>query len=82
MEKFKNSLPRSIDPALPIMKIGTRVKVKDKDLLGTVAYVGLTEFAAGKWVGVVLEEPKGKNNGTVQGKEYFKCQDKHGNHDL
>ncbi len=59
-------------------RVGSRVRVKDKDLLGMVAYVGLTEFAAGKWIGVVLDEPKGKNNGSVQGKEYFQCKDKHG----
>ncbi len=59
-------------------KVGARVKLKDKDLLGQVVYVGLTEFAAGKWIGVVLDEPKGKNNGIVQGKEYFRCKEKHG----
>lgn len=32
----------------------------------------------GKWVGVVLDEPKGKNNGTVQGKTYFACQENYG----
>jgi dynactin complex subunit len=26
----------------------------------------------GKWVGVVLDEPKGKNNGTIKGTTYFK----------
>ena len=45
---------------------------------GTVAYVGVTEFAPGKWVGVIWDEPIGKNNGTVQGKSYFECADKHG----
>ncbi len=59
-------------------KVGARVRVRDKDLLGNVAYVGLTEFAAGKWIGLVLDEPRGKNNGSVQGKEYFQCKDKHG----
>lgn len=35
-------------------------------------------FKTGKWVGVVLDEAKGKNNGTVQGKTYFTCPDDHG----
>ena len=60
------------------VRVGTRVQIKDKDLRGTVAYVGLTEFAAGKWIGVALDEAKGKNNGSVQGKAYFQCEDKHG----
>ncbi|CAH8856258.1 unnamed protein product [Trichobilharzia szidati] len=32
----------------------------------------------GKWVGVILDEPKGKNNGTVQGKRYFTCEENFG----
>ncbi|KRZ79020.1 Dynactin subunit 1 [Trichinella papuae] len=47
-------------------------------LLGIVAYVGTTQFSAGKWIGVILDEPKGKNNGLVQGKEYFRCEANHG----
>lgn len=30
------------------------------------------------WCGVVLDEPYGKNNGTIQGRQYFECQDNHG----
>ena len=32
----------------------------------------------GKWIGVALDEAKGKNNGTVQGKRYFTCDENHG----
>jgi len=32
----------------------------------------------GKWIGVALDEAKGKNNGTVQGKRYFTCEENHG----
>ena len=35
-------------------------------------------FAPGKWVGVELDEPKGKNNGVVQGKTYFQARENYG----
>ncbi|XP_030841615.1 dynactin subunit 1 isoform X2 [Strongylocentrotus purpuratus] len=60
------------------VKIGTRVEIIGKGWLGKVAFVGTTTFATGKWIGVALDEPKGKNNGTVQGKKYFTCPDNHG----
>ncbi|KAK6174365.1 hypothetical protein SNE40_017658 [Patella caerulea] len=60
------------------MKIGSKVEVTGKGIVGTVAYIGQTLFSSGKWIGVVLDVPKGKNNGTVQGKTYFTCPDNHG----
>ncbi|XP_036406874.1 dynactin subunit 1-like [Megalops cyprinoides] len=63
--------------AKPI-KVGSLVEVIGKGHRGTVAYIGATLFATGKWVGVILEEPKGKNDGTVQGKRYFTCEENHG----
>lgn len=32
----------------------------------------------GKWVGIVLDDDSGKNNGEVQGKKYFSCPDNFG----
>ena len=29
-------------------------------------------------MGVVLDDASGKNNGTLQGKIYFKCEENHG----
>uniref|UniRef100_A0A8C9TIF8 Dynactin subunit 1 n=2 Tax=Scleropages formosus TaxID=113540 RepID=A0A8C9TIF8_SCLFO len=60
------------------VKVGSLVEVIGKGHRGTVAYVGATLFATGKWVGVILDEPKGKNDGTVQGKRYFTCEENHG----
>lgn len=60
------------------IKVGTRVQVVGKDVVGTVAYIGTTLFSSGKWIGVVCDGAKGKNNGTVQGKTYFTCEDNHG----
>lgn len=54
------------------------MEVIGKGQRGTVAYIGATLFASGKWVGVILNEAKGKNDGTVQGKRYFTCEENHG----
>lgn len=55
-----------------LLRIGCRVNVPAKSVKGTVEYIGTTAFAQGKWVGINLDEPKGKNNGTVKDKQYFK----------
>ncbi|CAI5683075.1 unnamed protein product [Oreochromis niloticus] len=45
---------------------------------GTVRYLGPTDFAEGIWVGVELEVPAGKNDGSVAGKHYFHCNPGYG----
>lgn len=51
---------------------GTRVTVKGDS--GTVRFIGTTSFSTGQWVGIELDSPKGRNNGSVQGTRYFDCQ--------
>ena len=58
------------------LSIGSRVEVGGN--LGYVRYSGATSFAPGKWVGVELDLPKGKNAGVVEGKRYFECKVTHG----
>lgn len=44
---------------------------------GTVQYVGdVPEItgSVGAWIGIVLDEPTGKNDGTIKGKRYFQCE--------
>ncbi|CAF1105534.1 unnamed protein product [Rotaria sp. Silwood1] len=65
-----------------LFRLDQRVSIAGKGL-GTIAFVGKTEFADGEWIGVILDEPKGKNNGTVHKKDgtivqYFTCNDNHG----
>ncbi|XP_028854196.1 dynactin subunit 1 isoform X3 [Denticeps clupeoides] len=74
---YKSSRMSSDGGGRPV-KVGSLVEVIGKGHRGTVAYIGTTLFASGKWVGVILDEPKGKNDGTVQGKRYFTCQEHHG----
>ncbi|KRY40529.1 CAP-Gly domain-containing linker protein 1 [Trichinella spiralis] len=45
---------------------------------GRIAFVGDTRFAPGEWAGVVLDEPVGKNNGSVAGVMYFQCAPNYG----
>ncbi|KAF7727233.1 hypothetical protein EC973_007846 [Apophysomyces ossiformis] len=58
------------------LRVGARVLVQGK--IGTIRYVGTTSFQTGKWIGVELDEPQGKNSGVVQGKRYFDCRTNHG----
>lgn len=52
--------------------MGDRVIIKSTQgsKVGTVRYMGFTEFAPGEWVGVELDDPRGKNDGSVAGTRY------------
>ncbi|XP_019849545.1 PREDICTED: kinesin-like protein KIF13B [Amphimedon queenslandica] len=64
----------------PECRLGEKVMVEVANgfKMGTVKFIGDTEFAPGEWIGVALDRPQGKNNGSVKGVTYFKCKDKHG----
>ena len=60
--------------------VGDEVSVTNAHLPAIVRYVGETHFAQGLWCGVELlnpdpttGEPRGKNDGTVDGVKYFVC---------
>ena len=57
---------------------GARVVVRKGTEAGTVRYLGTTQFALGEWVGVELDEPTGKHDGTFRDVHYFDCAEGHG----
>ncbi|KAK0086637.1 hypothetical protein PV325_002813 [Microctonus aethiopoides] len=62
------------------LKLGDRVIVSSSQgsKTGVLRYIGETEFATGEWCGVELDDPVGKNDGSVADKRYFECRPKHG----
>lgn len=64
-------------PAVSEFTVGVRVIVGESKP-GVIAFLGTTQFAKGDWAGVILDAPVGKNDGSVQGVRYFKCEPNHG----
>ncbi|KAM3911792.1 CAP-Gly domain-containing linker protein 3 [Leptodactylus fuscus] len=72
-----DNIPGNLMLASIGLRLGDRVLL-DLEKAGTLRFCGTTEFASGQWVGVELDEPDGKNDGSVGGIRYFICPPKHG----
>ncbi|CAI5695490.1 CAP-Gly domain-containing linker protein 4 isoform X2 [Oreochromis niloticus] len=59
------------------VRLGERVLVVGQRT-GVVQFYGKTNFAPGLWLGIELDKPSGKNDGSVGGVRYFTCPPKHG----
>jgi len=57
--------------------IGMRVFV-DGVKPGRIQFIGETKFGPGEWAGIFLDEPIGKNDGSVMNTRYFTCEPRHG----
>lgn len=55
-------------------QVDDRVCVQSVRPCGTVRYIGETKFAPGEWLGIELDEPVGKNDGSIAGDTYFTCE--------
>lgn len=77
-------LKRGPDPELgaeaaAAITVGSRCSITPGDKRGEVAYVGkVPEAAPGYFIGVKLDEPLGKNDGSVKGVRYFECMQNFG----
>ena len=61
------------------IKVGDRCEVIEEGVRGEIKYVGkLPDMGLGYFVGIQLDEPFGKNNGTFNGVSYFQCSHKYG----
>lgn len=67
----------AVNDSLAEFSVGERVWVNGNKP-GYVQFVGGTQFAPGQWAGIVLDEPIGKNDGSVAGVRYFQCEDLRG----
>ncbi|KAG9492580.1 hypothetical protein GDO78_000856 [Eleutherodactylus coqui] len=72
-EKSSSKITEVGDEFLGDFVVGERVWVNGVKP-GVVQYLGETQFAPGQWAGVVLDDPVGKNDGSVGGVRYFECQ--------
>ncbi|XP_075963789.1 CAP-Gly domain-containing linker protein 4 isoform X2 [Anarhichas minor] len=61
----------------PEVRLGERVLVVGQRT-GVVQFYGKTSFAPGLWLGIELDKPSGKNDGSVGGVRYFCCPPNHG----
>ncbi|KAH7927113.1 hypothetical protein BV22DRAFT_1061490 [Leucogyrophana mollusca] len=67
---------RSVSRAGRPFDVGDNVRIESLGYEGTLRYLGDIEGKPGLWAGVELSggfAGKGKNNGTVNGKQYFIC---------
>ncbi|XP_026738887.1 kinesin-like protein KIF13A isoform X3 [Trichoplusia ni] len=62
----------------PWMTVGESVQLRLSSSTGIIAYAGPTHFASGTWIGIELDAPTGKNDGSVGGTRYFECRARHG----
>uniref|UniRef100_A0A673NPN5 Kinesin-like protein KIF13B n=1 Tax=Sinocyclocheilus rhinocerous TaxID=307959 RepID=A0A673NPN5_9TELE len=77
LEKLEITFEDVEPKELAWLKVGGRVTV-GSNKSGTVRYIGPTHFSEGIWVGVELDTPSGKNDGSVEGHQYFRCNPGYG----
>ncbi|CAH2269041.1 tubulin-folding cofactor B [Pararge aegeria] len=84
MNKMKEQQQKELEDEAKLAEavlVGARCEVRvpsQGTRRATVRYNGPLEGARGIWIGVQYDEPRGKNDGSVNGKRYFTCPPKYG----
>lgn len=66
-------------PHIGSSDIGQRVTLSVScERVGTLHFVGTTQFGGGIWCGIELDQPDGLNDGSVGNTRYFTCKPNHG----
>jgi len=65
-------------PANGILAVGDDVHLTDIDCSGVVRYVGKTKALGGTWLGIELDHPAGRSDGSLNGERLFTCKQDHG----
>lgn len=74
---WSNSTTTSTDAPVKLHE-GSQVLLTSSSEMGTIRYIGPTNFAPGIWLGLELRSAKGKNDGSVGEKRYFTCKPNYG----
>eukprot|EP00923_Selenidium_pygospionis_P019406 GHVN01033968.1.p2 GENE.GHVN01033968.1~~GHVN01033968.1.p2 ORF type:complete len:480 (-),score=71.32 GHVN01033968.1:3019-4458(-) len=83
-DQIQKNLRRGYPTNKMEIELNTRVVVKGHvhgtrlARSGVLRYYGPTHLRSGQWAGVELDEPTGKNSGTLDGIVYFRCKERHG----
>lgn len=78
-ERLEDDGKHHVEVPLPEwVTLGESVQIRPYNTTGVISFVGQTHFQGGTWIGVELDTPTGKNDGSVQGIQYFQCKAKHG----
>ena len=67
-----------VEPSIKTIVIGMRCSIMGYNSEGMVRWVGIYPGDGSERVGLELDRPEGRNNGTVQGNKLFECADKFG----
>ncbi|XP_038158264.1 CAP-Gly domain-containing linker protein 4-like isoform X2 [Cyprinodon tularosa] len=72
------SSPSACSDSQVRLQVGMQVFLTSANEMAFIRFLGAADFAPGLWLGLELRSPKGKNDGSVDGRRYFTCRPGYG----